>query len=120
MVVNVKRRFYEGVAVPSAFYAVHNGWFKFFFIQIFPYSLEQVSVNSVSQSSIGDETLALKHILANSPHSLKQCTLLKKELCTACDKSFSGFFINSGYKCLSKYCLTCYPYCLLILTNLVS
>ncbi|MPC21470.1 Unconventional myosin-IXa [Portunus trituberculatus] len=63
--------------------------------------LEQGSVNSMSQSSIGDDTLALKHILANSPHSLKQSTLLKKELCTACDKTFSGFFINSGYKCLN-------------------
>lgn len=64
-------------------------------------SLEQGTVNSMSQSSIGDDTLALKHILANSPHSLKQSTLLKKELCTACDKTFSGFFINSGYKCLN-------------------
>lgn len=63
--------------------------------------MEEGSVNSVSQSSIGDDTLALKHILANSPHSLKQSTLLKKELCTACDKTFSGFFINYGYKCLS-------------------
>ena len=67
-----------------------------------PYSLEQGSVNSMSHSSIGDDSLALKHVLANSPHSLKQSTLLKKELCTACDKTFSGFFINSGYKCLSK------------------
>ncbi|XP_050731320.1 unconventional myosin-IXa-like isoform X3 [Eriocheir sinensis] len=63
-------------------------------------SLEQ-GVSSASQPSVGDETPALKHILANSPHSLKQSTLLKKELCTACDKPFTGFFINSGYKCLS-------------------
>lgn len=71
------------------------------------YSLEQRTMSSVSQPSVGDDALALKHILANTPHSLKQSTLLKKELCTACDKAFTGFFINSGYKCLSKYFSTC-------------
>lgn len=62
-------------------------------------------MSTVYQPSVGDDTLDLKYILANSPHTLKQSTLLKKELCNACDKPFTGFFINSGYKCLGKYWL---------------
>ncbi|KAK7086061.1 Unconventional myosin-IXb [Halocaridina rubra] len=42
----------------------------------------------------------LKNVLTNSPHTLKQSTLLKKEVCIACDKPFSNFFINIGYKCI--------------------
>ncbi|KAK8748447.1 hypothetical protein OTU49_016152 [Cherax quadricarinatus] len=56
---------------------------------------------STSLSVIGSEAEALKHVLACSPHPLKQSTLLKKEVCYACEKPFTGFFINYGYKCLS-------------------
>ncbi|KAK4304536.1 hypothetical protein Pmani_023513 [Petrolisthes manimaculis] len=57
--------------------------------------------SSLEPSGItGDEAEVLKHVLANSPHSLKQSTILKKEVCTSCDKTFTAFFLNSGYKCL--------------------
>ncbi|XP_071524555.1 unconventional myosin-IXb-like isoform X2 [Panulirus ornatus] len=56
---------------------------------------------SLSLSAMGGESDVLKQILATCPHPLKQSTLLKKEVCNACDKPFTGFFINSGYKCLS-------------------
>ena len=45
----------------------------------------------------------LKKILSKTPHTLKPSTLLKKEVCIACDKPFTSFFINSGYKCIGKY-----------------
>lgn len=55
---------------------------------------------SLPLSVVGGDTDALKRILASSPHTLKQSTLLKKEVCIACDKPFTSFFINTGYKCL--------------------
>lgn len=57
---------------------------------------------SLPLSVVGGDTDALKRILASSPHTLKQSTLLKKEVCIACDKPFTSFFINTGYKCLGK------------------
>ncbi|XP_069162401.1 unconventional myosin-IXb isoform X4 [Procambarus clarkii] len=67
-------------------------------------SLEPSGVQGAASSSlsiVGGEAEALKQILLISPHPLKQSTLLKKEVCFACDKPFTGFFINYGYKCLS-------------------
>ncbi|XP_042236083.1 unconventional myosin-IXb-like isoform X2 [Homarus americanus] len=56
---------------------------------------------STSLTAVCGEAEILKDLLAQSPHPLKQSTLLKKEVCYACDKAFTGFFINTGYKCIS-------------------
>lgn len=78
---------------------------KNFITVIINFSMEPAGVQgaaSLPLSVVGGDTDALKRILASSPHTLKQSTLLKKEVCIACDKPFTSFFINTGYKCLGK------------------
>ncbi|XP_066950423.1 unconventional myosin-IXb-like isoform X1 [Macrobrachium rosenbergii] len=70
-------------------------------VQGFP-SMEPSGVQGTSSMPLGvtGGEAELKKILSKTPHTLKQSTLLKKEVCTACDKPFTSFFINSGFKCI--------------------
>ncbi|CAL4061590.1 unnamed protein product, partial [Meganyctiphanes norvegica] len=61
---------------------------------------DNMSTKPATSHQGSSENEILKHWLNRSPHNLKQSTLLKGEICAACTKPFTAFFINTGYKCL--------------------